>query len=296
MITYLETSVFDSPAQTLVNTVNTVGVMGKGIAKEFKERYPTMFREYKKLCDENQLRVGNLHLWRTDNRWVLNFPTKTTWRQPSRLEYITSGLEKFVASYARLGITSISFPPLGCGNGNLNWADVRPVMERYLSKVNITVYIHDFQVPKNFVPEHLSDVRAPESFTEFWSDISSAIRRNKGTFYTTLDGSYAVENIDETGILINKSGHRRRIDRDLVEDSWLALRDRCLTNRSFTDDNTRKLKSYLFPILADLPYVHRAATRTVGENSVKSEGLFINRESYVGFSGPSRQAQGCLSL
>jgi O-acetyl-ADP-ribose deacetylase (regulator of RNase III) len=91
MLTYLYTSLFDSPAQTLVNTVNTVGVMGKGVAKTFRERYPAMFKEYKKLCDGGALTIGSLHLWKSDDRWVLNFPTKTTWRLPSKLEYIQQG-------------------------------------------------------------------------------------------------------------------------------------------------------------------------------------------------------------
>ncbi|WP_375451534.1 macro domain-containing protein [uncultured Devosia sp.] len=296
MITYLETSVFDSPAQTLVNTVNTVGVMGKGIAKEFKSRYPTMFHEYKRLCDSHELSVGKLHLWRNDKRWVLNFPTKTNWKQPSKLEYISAGLEKFVSSYSRLGITSVSFPPLGCGNGNLKWLEVRPVMENYLKRVNIPVYIHDVQVKEGFVPEHFDDTRAPDDFAQFWADLSGAVRKNKGQFYTSIDGSYSVEALERDCIVINRAGHRRRIDRDLVEDSWLTLRDRCLTNRSFTDDNTRKLKSYLFPIIAELPYVHKASIRSAGEGSAKSEGLFINRESYEGFSAPADQVQGCLSL
>ena len=100
MITFLESSIFSSPAQTLVNTVNTVGVMGKGIAKEFKRTYPSMYREYRALCDSNQLEIGKLHLWRSDSRWVLNFPTKTTWRLPSKIEYIEAGLIKFLSNYA----------------------------------------------------------------------------------------------------------------------------------------------------------------------------------------------------
>jgi hypothetical protein len=80
MLVYLYSSLFDSPAQTLVNTVNTVGVMGKGIAKTFRERYPAMFSEYRKLCDSSEFSIGNLHLWKGDDHWVLNFPTKTSWR------------------------------------------------------------------------------------------------------------------------------------------------------------------------------------------------------------------------
>ena len=102
-----------------------------------------MFAEYKRLCDQRKLGIGSLMLWRGADHWVLNFPTKTTWRLPSRLSYIEEGLKKFTASYEDLGITSISFPPLGCGNGNLEWQEVKPLMERYLRDLSIPIYIHD---------------------------------------------------------------------------------------------------------------------------------------------------------
>ena len=155
MLAYLRTDLFSSPAQTLVNTVNTEGVMGKGVAKTFKQKYPEMFREYKRLCDRGDLRVGSLMLWRGQDKWVLNFPTKTTWRLPSQMPYLEAGLKRFVEVYENLGITSISFPPLGCGNGGLDWSDVKPLMEKYLKRVSIPVYIHDLHVGAEFVPEHL---------------------------------------------------------------------------------------------------------------------------------------------
>ena len=120
MLTYVRTSLFDSPAQTLVNTVNLVGVMGKGVALEFKSRYPDMFKAYRSLCDQHALEIGKLHLWRATDHWILNFPTKTTWKKPSKLDYIEAGLDVFLSSYRGMGISSISFPPLGCGNGNLS--------------------------------------------------------------------------------------------------------------------------------------------------------------------------------
>ena len=169
MITFLRTNLFHSPAQTLVNTVNIVGVMGKGIAKQFKTRHPEMFKEYKRICDQKDLNTGNLHLWRGEQNWVLNFPTKTTWRQPSRMEYVEAGLDKFVSTYKDLGITSASFPPLGCGNGNLDWREVRPLMERYLKKVNIPIFIHNVQVNDDFVAEHKA-VKLPSDFKDFFND------------------------------------------------------------------------------------------------------------------------------
>src|SRR5437773_477164 len=114
MITYVKGTLFESPAKTLVNTVNTVGVMGKGIAKRFKEIYPEMFSKYQHLCENKQLQIGKLWLYKTEHKWILNFPTKVHWRQPSRPEYIEEGLRAFAASYPTQGITSIAFPRLGC--------------------------------------------------------------------------------------------------------------------------------------------------------------------------------------
>ncbi len=159
MLVYIVGNLFESPAQVLVNTVNTVGIMGKGIAKDFKIIYPEMFKQYQQLCENQELTVGKLWLYRTDNKWILNFPTKTTWRQPSKLEYIEAGLKAFVRGYAERGITSIAFPKPGCGNGELDWENqVQPLMEKYLKKlpIDIFIYLHN---KKNRTPEH-RDIKA----------------------------------------------------------------------------------------------------------------------------------------
>ena len=100
MLEYMEGNIFDSPAQVIVNPVNTVGVMGKGIALEFKKRYPDMFTAYRTACEKHQLTTGKLMLWRGPDHWVLMFPTKQNWRNPSKIEYIEAGLLKFVNTYA----------------------------------------------------------------------------------------------------------------------------------------------------------------------------------------------------
>ena len=97
MITYVSGDLFESPARVLVNTVNTVGVMGKGIAKEFKILFPEMFQRYRELCETRQFNIGNLYLYKTPHKWILNFPTKKHWRSPSRPEYIEEGLRKLVS-------------------------------------------------------------------------------------------------------------------------------------------------------------------------------------------------------
>ena len=170
MLTYRRTSLFESSAQTLVNTVNCVGVMGKGIAREFKDREPDMFSAYKRVCDQKLLAPGKLWLWRGTDFWTLNFPTKMHWRSPSKLEWVEAGLDKFVNSYEAAGIREISFPRLGCGNGGLEWDEVRPMMERYLSRLPIQIYIHDYTVDVG-LPEHLEFV-SKELRSEFSQEIN----------------------------------------------------------------------------------------------------------------------------
>ncbi len=153
MIQYVEGNIFDSPAQVIVNTVNTVGVMGKGLALSFKQRYPDMFERYKAACEKRQLTIGKLMLFYEPDHWLLLFPTKENWRNPSKLEYIEKGLLKFVDTYADKNIVSIAFPRLGCGNGELDWNDVRPLMEKYLKPLPIDVYIYVGMYPEA-MPEH----------------------------------------------------------------------------------------------------------------------------------------------
>lgn len=142
MIHYVSGNIFNSPAQTLVNPVNTVGVMGKGLALEFRRRYPNMFDEYKNQCRDGWLHVGDLMLWRAKDYFVLNFPTKKHWKDPSSLIYVEAGLLSFVNKYESYGVSSIAFPKLGCGNGGLDWKAVKPVMELYLQELPIDVYIY----------------------------------------------------------------------------------------------------------------------------------------------------------
>lgn len=143
MIIYTKGNIFDSPAQTLANPVNTVGVMGKGLALQFKQRYPEMFQEYKEACDMGEMHTGHLLIWRGQDHWVLNFPTKKNWRDPSKYDYIDYGLFVFTLTYEEEGITSVAFPKLGCGCGGLDWEFIKPVMEDYLKDLPIATYIYE---------------------------------------------------------------------------------------------------------------------------------------------------------
>lgn len=142
MIKYFEGTVFNSGACTLVNAVNTVGVMGAGIALEFRLRYPRMYYDYKKKCEEGKLVVEKVDYFNVDsNIIIVNFPTKVHFKYPSKLIWIEKGLQYFVETYKEHSIKSIAFPKLGASNGGLEWERVKVVMERYLSNLDIEVII-----------------------------------------------------------------------------------------------------------------------------------------------------------
>ncbi len=143
MIKYVyDCDILESNADAIVNTVNTEGVMGKGLALKFKKKYPEMYEEYRARCLDGEIHVGKLHFYRSENKIVINFPTKKEWRKPSQLEYVREGLKDFVSRYKDLKIMSVSFPLLGCSNGKLDWRDVKPIMEEFLEPLDITVYVH----------------------------------------------------------------------------------------------------------------------------------------------------------
>ncbi len=129
MIKILVGDLFESKCQTLVNTVNTVGIMGKGIALEFKKRFPEMFADYEKLCAEGKVKLGEPYLYKKlTPPWILNFPTKDHWRSVSKLSDIIRGLKYFEQHYREWGVISIAMPPLGCGYGQLEWRIVGPTI------------------------------------------------------------------------------------------------------------------------------------------------------------------------
>ena len=143
MVTYVQGDIFKSPAQVLTNPVNCVGVMGKGVALEFKNRYSGLFADYKTLCDKQEVIPGQPYLWENDSVQVLNFPTKRHWKEDSRLEDIEAGLKYLADNYTHMGIDSIAMPALGCGNGGLNWNDVRLLIDKYLgSIIDLDVYVY----------------------------------------------------------------------------------------------------------------------------------------------------------
>lgn len=135
-------TVFNANTDAIVNTVNCMGVMGAGIALEFKLRYPEMYEDYVVRCKNSMVKIGEPYLYiAKDGTKIVNFPTKYHWRYPSKIEWIKMGLEYFVQHYKEWNIKSIAFPKLGTNAGKLPWSQVKAVMVEYLKKVDIPVYI-----------------------------------------------------------------------------------------------------------------------------------------------------------
>lgn len=173
MVTTKTGDMFSSPAQTLVNTVNCVGVMGKGVALAFKERFPAMYKEYVRLCEAKRVHLGEPYLYRQlTGPWILNFPTKDHWRSVSRLADIVAGLEFLEQNYREWEIESLALPPLGCGQGGLEWRVVGPTLYRHLSLLDIPVemYAPFGTTPFELTPEFLgAEWKAAVSSSPSWT-------------------------------------------------------------------------------------------------------------------------------
>jgi O-acetyl-ADP-ribose deacetylase (regulator of RNase III)/uncharacterized protein YwgA len=191
---------FDSQAQALVNTVNCVGVMGKGVAAAFKQHFPAMFEDYRQRCEQHVVRLGEPYLYRdASGVLIVNFPTKDHWRSPSRLSDIERGLDHFVAHAAEWGIRSVALPPLGCGNGGLEWSEVGPLIHRKLHALPMDVEVYaPYATPKTELtleflaaPAQMSlqgKGRQPEKLNPDWVALMEVLRELQAQPYTNPVG------------------------------------------------------------------------------------------------------------
>lgn len=265
MISFVKGNLFESPAQVLVNTVNTVGAMGKGIAKEFKRIYPEMFKKYQDLCESGNFKIGDLFLHKTENKWVLNFPTKEHWKNPSKIEYLHAGLKKFAVEYSRMGIHSIAFPPIGAGNGELDFESiVKPIMLERLGSLPIQIFIYpnrnDPFAPEHLTPKEIKSWLRSEprslSFIEVWEDIKQIVS-NHATFRTLARGTKysATIEIDSNVLIIETSSKRLAVEYDLLLQFWQQIRDNGFTIQKFAPREIFDSIWYLIPIFSELEYV-----------------------------------------
>ncbi|MFH0796114.1 MAG: macro domain-containing protein [Candidatus Omnitrophota bacterium] len=162
--------ILQSKAQTLINTVNCVGIMGKGIALEFKKRFPEMFKDYVKKCEHKEIKPGLPYLYKTlFPPKIVNFPTKDHWKSVSQLSDIENGLRYLLAHYKEWDITSLAMPPLGCGNGQQEWRIVGPLIYKYAKQMDIPVEMY---APYGTSPKELT--------TAFLEQISPDAQQRNG--------------------------------------------------------------------------------------------------------------------
>ncbi len=165
MITYTTGNLLEADTEALVNTVNTVGVMGKGIALQFAERFKTNLKVYKEACKSGSLVVGKLLAVKDADmhgeRLIINFPTKKDWKHRSSYAYIEDGLKALVTLIGERNIQSIALPPLGCGNGGLQWAKVKPMIEEHLGALGIRVLVYEpsAEIKQVLQKEHTREVK-----------------------------------------------------------------------------------------------------------------------------------------
>ena len=160
MIHFTKGDLLESSAEALVNTVNTVGVMGKGIALQFKERFPQNYMLYRNACKAGQVKIGEMFTTVEQTfdgrKTIFNFPTKTTWRRPSEYSYIEKGLVSLHDEIIRRQIKSVAIPPLGSHNGGLDWLTIRPMMVSALDDLDCDIYIYE---PSDKIIERLKNER-----------------------------------------------------------------------------------------------------------------------------------------
>jgi O-acetyl-ADP-ribose deacetylase (regulator of RNase III) len=282
VVVYVQENLFTSPARVLVNTVNTVGVMGKGIAKTFRDAFPEMYEVYRERCERGEIAPGVLQFFPTAHKGILNFPTKRDWRHRSRLADVEAGLKTFVASYADLGLTSVAFPQLGCGHGGLDWdRQVRPLMARSLDDLPIDVYVH--VVPPGRAPSALNGnetegdelhrrlrVRPePVAFDQFCADLLARVPQQAA-------GGWRIGVDDAPPALVFA-----RIDAEVAVaeadlfDLWRRLHGFGLLAPDDLEPQFGPIVPVLFDVLTDLPYVERVvwAMDPSALDSVGSRGL-----------------------
>jgi len=208
MIQFTHGNLLDANVDALVNTVNTVGVMGKGIALMFKERFPDNNKAYEAACKRKELTVGRMFVTEpmelNGPRWIINFPTKAHWRYPSKLQWIESGLQDLRHVIEQKGIKSIAIPPLGSGNGGLNWHDVRPLIEVVLGNLSdVEVVIYE----PTAAYQNVSKTTGVEKLTPARALIAEVIRR-----YEVLGFDCSILEVQKLAWILTQVIHRLKLN------------------------------------------------------------------------------------
>jgi O-acetyl-ADP-ribose deacetylase (regulator of RNase III) len=202
-------NLLEADVDALVNTVNTVGIMGKGIALQFRRAFPEMFDAYEKACKANEVVIGRMFVVDRHTlippRYIINFPTKRHWKGKSRLVDIEAGLTDLIKCVKELGIKSIAIPPLGCGNGGLNWADVRPLIIKAFANIS-DVRVLLFAPGNAPEPEEMPNKTTPPNMTHNRAAIIGIMSR-----YAVLDYRLSILEVQKLAYFLQQAGQPLRL-------------------------------------------------------------------------------------
>ena len=262
MMNFTQGNLIEAPVEALVNTVNTVGVMGKGIALMFKEAFPANFKAYEEACKEKKVKIGHMFVTETNAlsgpRWIINFPTKKHWRHPAKLEWVVEGLEDLRRVIEDRGIRSIALPPLGAGNGGLEWKAVRAEVNRILGNLtDVDVFVYEpteryHNVAKHTGVEKLTPARAlmAEIVRRYWvqGSVCTYLEVQKlGWFLERAAHSLGIEDPLKLGFQADKYGpysDRLRHLLDALDGTYLhcnkRLADALPTDTIWFDEERRR--------------------------------------------------------
>ena len=208
MITLTQGNLLDADVEAVVNTVNTKGIMGKGIALMFKERFPANFEAYARACKNEEVRIGKMFVTESQElfgpKWIINFPTKTHWRVKTRLEWIEHGLRDLVRVVSEKKIRSLAVPPLGCGNGGLEWDDVRPLIYAALVRIEGLNAILYEPTPKY---QNVAKQKGVEKLTPARALIAEMVRR-----YCLLGIECSVLEVQKVAWFIERGARQQNVD------------------------------------------------------------------------------------
>lgn len=219
-----------------------------------------MFEQYRAACESGEFRIGSLLLYRSEHKSVLNFPTKRHWKGKSRLSDIELGLETFVDRYEELGISSIAFPQLGCGNGGLDWeSQVRPLMERHLGNLPIHIYIHTYGGERDLLDDRsiveltqwLRHEPPALGFGDVWADLENFV----GCELKIDD--WTITRSDQRSLDFQRGSESIAIDREDMFDLWQQLRSYGLLSKEDIPAIYQRISETLVSLLTRLPYIER---------------------------------------
>ncbi len=282
MLISVETEVFLSPAHTLVNTVNTAGVMSSGVSAEFKRFFPGAFSHYRSLCESGQLQPGRLFFYRADFRDLIHLPIKSHWRTTATAQALESGLQKLADTWADYGIHSLAITQFA--EGELEWNSVvKPLLETYLAPLPIPVYLHrsDASDPRRSVrqiDQFLNLPAADVPIDRLWRDLGRVVRRVYGQF-TASDGR-EVRIAQESGarfkrMLFTPDGEAPiAINESVLSEFWTMVKAAKLLLPAQFPGGLEAVAPYLLAVLAKTDYV-RVVRAAIGDGPYASSLLYI---------------------